>query len=52
MTYTDSRLRGFDVATVVEAVEHLDPERLDVFAEVVFGHVSAATVVLTNQDSG
>lgn len=47
LTYTDSRLQGFDVATVIEAVEHLDPDRLDVFAEVVFGHVSASTVVLT-----
>ena len=47
LTYTDSRLRGFDVATVTEVVEHLDPERLDVFADVVFGHLSAAAVVLT-----
>ena len=47
LTYTDSRLRGFDVATVTEVVEHLDSERLDVFAEVVFGHISAASVVLT-----
>lgn len=47
LTYTDSRLQGFDVAVVVEVVEHLDPERLDVFAEVVFGHICAASVVLT-----
>lgn len=47
LTYTDSRLQGFDVATVVEVVEHLDAERLDVFAEVVFGHIAAPTVVLT-----
>ena len=47
VTYADARLRGFDVATVIEVVEHLDPERLDVFAEVLFGHISAATVVLT-----
>ena len=47
LTYTDSRLQGFDVATVIEVVEHLDTERLDVFAEVVFGHISASTVVLT-----
>ena len=47
LTYTDSRLQGFDVATVIEVVEHLDAERLDVFAEVVFGHISASTVVLT-----
>jgi len=42
-----------DVATgeatmlLTEDVEHSDPDRLDVFAEVVFGHVSASTVVLT-----
>ena len=47
LTYTDSRLRGFDVATVTEVVEHIDPERLDVFAEVVFGHLAARAVVLT-----
>ncbi len=47
LTYTDSRLRGFDVATVTEVVEHLDPERLDAFAEVVFGHICAGSVVLT-----
>ncbi|MXW61770.1 MAG: 3' terminal RNA ribose 2'-O-methyltransferase Hen1 [Acidimicrobiaceae bacterium] len=47
LTYTDERLRGFDVATVVEVIEHLDSERLDVFADVVFGHAAPATVVLT-----
>ena len=47
LTYTDSRLRGLDVATVTEVVEHLDPERLDVFAEVVFGYIAASSVVLT-----
>ena len=47
LTYTDSRLQGFDVATVVEVVEHLDAERLDVFADVVFEHIAASTVVLT-----
>lgn len=47
LTYADSRLQGFDVATVVEVVEHLDAERLDSFAEAVFGHASAGSVVLT-----
>ena len=47
LTYADSRVRGFDVATVVEVVEHLDTERLDTFAEVVFGCIAAPTVVLT-----
>ena len=47
LTYADSRLRGFDVATIVEVVEHLDPERLDVFAEAVFGRIFAKSVVVT-----
>ena len=47
LTYSDSRLRGFDVATVTEVVEHVDPERIDVFVEAVFGLISAASVVLT-----
>ena len=47
LTYTDERLRGFDVATVVEVIEHLDSERLDVFADVVFANAAPATVVLT-----
>jgi hypothetical protein len=33
--------------TCVEVVEHLDPERLDAFAHVVFGHGRAPTVVVT-----
>jgi 3' terminal RNA ribose 2'-O-methyltransferase Hen1 len=47
LTYTDQRLQGFDVATVVEVVEHVDPERLEAFAQVLFGHAAPATVILT-----
>ena len=47
LTYTDERVRGFDVATVVEVVEHLDSERLDAFADVVFGRAAPGAVVLT-----
>lgn len=47
LTYRDDRLAGFDVATVVEVIEHLDPERLDAFAQVLFGHAAPATVILT-----
>ena len=47
LTYTDERLRGFDVATVVEVIEHLDSERLDVFADVIFAHAAPGAVVLT-----
>ena len=44
LTYTDERLRGFDVATVVEVIEHLDSERLDAFADVVFAHAAPGVV--------
>ena len=47
LTYRDGRIAGFDVATVVEVIEHLDPERLDAFAQVLFGHAAPATVILT-----
>ena len=47
LTYRDQRVHGFDVATVVEVVEHLDSERLDAFADVVFGDAAPAAVVLT-----
>ena len=36
LTYRDRRLAGFDAAALVEAVEHLDPDRLAAFARVVF----------------
>lgn len=47
LTYTDERLRGRDVCTLIEVIEHLDPERLDVFARVVFGDVASQTVIVT-----
>jgi len=47
LTYTDDRIVGFDVAAVVEVIEHLDDERLDVFAQVVFGHAVPPVVIVT-----
>ncbi len=47
LTYTDARIVGFDVATVIEVIEHLDLERLDVFARVLFGHAAPATAIVT-----
>jgi len=47
LTYRDKRLEGFDVATVIEVVEHLDPSRLASFERVVFEFARPSTVVMT-----
>lgn len=47
LTYRDSRIEGFDVATLVEVVEHLDAPRLDAFERAVFTTAKPRTVVLT-----
>lgn len=47
LTYRDRRLEGFDAATVVEVIEHLDPERLAAFERVLFEFARPATVIVT-----
>ncbi len=47
LIYRDQRLSGFDAATVVEVIEHLDPPRLAAFERVVFEFARPETVVLT-----
>jgi len=47
LTYRDGRFAGFDAATLVEVVEHLDEPRLDALEQVVFGHASPPAVVVT-----
>lgn len=51
LTYRDQRLVGFDAATVVEVVEHLDPLRLGAFERSVFGYAQPRTVVLTTPNA-
>jgi 3' terminal RNA ribose 2'-O-methyltransferase Hen1 len=47
LTYRDGRLTGYDAATVVEVIEHLDPPRLAVFERCVFEAAHPASVVVT-----
>jgi len=51
LTYRDQRLVGFDAAAVVEVIEHLDPQRLEAFARVLFGHTRPAKIVLTTPNA-
>jgi 3' terminal RNA ribose 2'-O-methyltransferase Hen1 len=47
LMYRDKRLQGFDAASVVEVVEHLDPPRLSAFERVLFEFAKPRTIVLT-----
>ena len=47
LTYRDRELSGFDAATVVEVIEHLDPPRLDAFERVLFAHAKPRVVIVT-----
>ena len=51
LTYRDSRLAGYDAATVVEVIEHLDPPRLAAFERVLFEAARPATVVVTTPNA-
>jgi 3' terminal RNA ribose 2'-O-methyltransferase Hen1 len=47
LLYRDKRLEGFDAATVIEVIEHLDAPRLAAFERVVFEQAHPRHVVVT-----
>jgi 3' terminal RNA ribose 2'-O-methyltransferase Hen1 len=47
LTYRDKRLAGYDAATVIEVIEHLDPPRLSAFERVLFEFARPGVVVVT-----
>src|SRR5580692_1959573 len=51
LMYRDGRLAGFETATAIEVIEHLDPPRLAAFERVVFEHAKPNTVIITTPNS-
>ncbi|HEY7995144.1 MAG TPA: 3' terminal RNA ribose 2'-O-methyltransferase Hen1 [Candidatus Eremiobacteraceae bacterium] len=47
LTYRDKRLSGYDAATLVEVIEHLDAARLATLERVIFEAAKPQTVVVT-----
>ncbi|MDG4557479.1 MAG: 3' terminal RNA ribose 2'-O-methyltransferase Hen1 [Candidatus Contendobacter sp.] len=47
LTYRDARIEGFDAATAVEVIEHLDENRLAAFERVLFQCARPRVVIVT-----
>lgn len=47
LVYRDQRLLGYDAATVVEVIEHLEPGRLTTFERILFEFTQPKTVIVT-----
>lgn len=51
LMYRDKRLEGYDAATVVEVIEHLDPPRLAAFERVLFECARPKIAVITTPNA-
>lgn len=47
LTYGDRRWQGFDAATLVEVIEHIDPPRLSALELSLFGDAAPRVIVVT-----
>jgi len=47
LTYGDRRWKGFDAATLVEVIEHIEPHRLSALAMSLFADARPSLVVIT-----
>lgn len=47
LTYRDARIAGYDAATLIEVIEHLDEPRLSALEKVVFKFAKPKLVVVT-----
>lgn len=51
LTYRDRRVAGVDAATLIEVIEHLDPDRLPALQRVVFREARPGLVVVTTPNA-
>uniref|UniRef100_A0A3Q0SE09 Small RNA 2'-O-methyltransferase n=1 Tax=Amphilophus citrinellus TaxID=61819 RepID=A0A3Q0SE09_AMPCI len=51
VTQKDARLRGFDLVTSIELIEHLTLTDVELFSEVVFGYMTPKTVIISTPNS-
>ncbi len=51
LMYRDRRLTGFDLATVIEVIEHLDVARLRAFERVLFEHARPKAALITTPNA-
>lgn len=47
LTYRDARFVGFEAACAIEVIEHMEPDRLEAFARVVFEAARPPVVIVT-----
>ncbi|SFJ47767.1 3' terminal RNA ribose 2'-O-methyltransferase Hen1 [Thermoflavimicrobium dichotomicum] len=51
LLYRDQRWKGFDAATLIEVIEHIEPDRLPSFEQALFGYAKPRTVILTTPNA-
>lgn len=51
LTYNDKRVQGYDLATCIEVIEHIDEDRLDAFKQSLFGFAKPKHVILTTPNA-
>ncbi|MGH9288571.1 MAG: 3' terminal RNA ribose 2'-O-methyltransferase Hen1 [Acidimicrobiales bacterium] len=51
LTYRDRRLSGYDAATLLEVIEHVEPSRLAAMERTVFGSAQPGSVVVTTPNA-
>lgn len=51
LIYRDERLRGYDMAALVEVIEHVDPDRLPHLERAIFGDAAPGGVIVTTPNA-